>query len=71
MSLDQLRDRRTNESETLRAYEKKIDVLERLKDELNAKISVLKESSSKSNDIYDKFRQSENKIIDLMQQNSG
>lgn len=69
-SLSEMREKRTTESETLRAYEKKIDVLERLKDELNAKMSALGEHSSKSNEIYAKFRQSENKCIELMQQNS-
>ena len=67
----QLKEEKSNNSETLKSYIKQIDALEKLKVELNSKIDALSEESTRTSDIYSKYLTSENKIIELMQKNSG
>lgn len=66
-----MKEEKSNNSETLKSYIKQIDALEKLKIELNSKIDALSEESTRTSDIYSKYLTSENKIIELMQKNSG
>lgn len=58
-------------NETLQSWQKKNEILEKLKFELECKINAMSLESTKSNELYAKLLNAENKIRELVQENAG